>query len=79
MYYVYVLRNHNNFNRYIGHCKNIPDRLNDHNFGKVKSTKAFIPWHLVHHEEFNTRVEAITRERFLKSGIGREWLDYQTF
>jgi len=79
MYYVYVLRNQININRYIGHCQNIPPRLKDHNYGKVKSTTAFKPWHLVHYEEFKTRAEAITRERFLKSGIGREWLDDQGF
>ncbi|MFQ6678802.1 MAG: GIY-YIG nuclease family protein, partial [Fidelibacterota bacterium] len=29
MYYVYVLRNKVNHHRYIGHCKNIPERLKD--------------------------------------------------
>jgi len=77
MYYVYVLRNQVNFNRYIGHCENIPARMNDHNYGKVKSTKAFKPWHMAHYEKINTRDEAIARERFLKTGIGREWLDSQ--
>ncbi len=64
-----------NVYRYIGHCKNIPTRLKAHNYGKVKSTKAFKPWRLVYYEEFETRAEAIERERFLKSGIGRETLD----
>ncbi len=77
MYYVYVLRNKVNNYRYIGHCENIPLRLKDHNYGKIKSTKSFKPWHLVYYEEFRTRAEAIARERFLKSGIGREWLDSQ--
>ena len=51
--------------------------MNDHNYGKVKSTKAFKPWHMAHYEKINTRDEAIARERFLKTGIGREWLDSQ--
>jgi len=77
MYYVYVLRNQQNNNRYVGHSKNIQQRLKNHNYGKVKTTKAFKPWHLVHYEKFKTRTEAIARELFLKSGIGREWLNTQ--
>ncbi len=77
MYYTYVLINQVNHYRYIGHCKYVPPRLKDHNYGKVKSTKSFKAWHLAHYEGFKTIVESIARERFLKSGIGREWLDSQ--
>jgi putative endonuclease len=41
----------------------------------VESTKAFIPWRIVHFEKYKTSKEAISRERYLKSGVGREWMD----
>ena len=75
MYYAYVLRNRKNTNRYIGHCENISVRLKNHNDGKVKSTKSFIPWYLAYKDELKTRNEAIEHEKYLKSGIGRQWLD----
>ena len=74
MYFTYVLRNSDNSHRYTGHTQNLKNRLAYHNAGKVRSTKPFRPWELVYFEEFSTRDEAIHREKYLKSGIGREWL-----
>jgi predicted GIY-YIG superfamily endonuclease len=31
-------------------------------------------WHLIYSEELATRSEAMQREKFLKSGQGREWI-----
>lgn len=75
MYYTYVLRSLDGKHRYVGHCKNLQSRLNQHNSRNVKATKAFRPWKIVHAEKIKTREEAIARERYLKSGIGREWMD----
>ena len=74
IFYTYVLYS-KKFNRmYIGHSNNIERRIKEHNSGKTKSTKAYIPWKLVHKEMHKTRKEAVTREKYLKSGIGRELL-----
>ncbi len=51
----------------------VKQRVNSHNSGKVKSTKAFITWELVFVEEFKTRMEARIREKYLKSAAGRRW------
>jgi putative endonuclease len=32
------------------------------------------PWRLIYSEEHATRSEAMKREKFLKSGQGREWI-----
>ena len=45
-----------------------------HNLGKVSSTKGSRPWVMVHFEKFETRAEAVAREKYLKSGVGREYL-----
>ena len=62
-------------NRYIGSTDNIEARVNRHNKGKSKYTKGRRPWRLVYSEEYNTRREAMAREKILKSGQGRKWLD----
>jgi len=73
MFYVYVIYS-NLFDRYyVGMTKNLENRLIEHNSGKMKSTKAFIPWILVHNELFETRILARQREKYLKSAAGRRW------
>ena len=53
----------------------IQNRLKEHNTGKQKSTKAYRPWKLLYLEEFSSRVEARNREKYFKSGVGREYLN----
>ena len=50
-------------------------RLIEHNSGRVKSTKNRKPFKLVFSEEFETKAEAMIREKFFKSGKGREFLN----
>ena len=74
MYYVYVLYSID-FNRtYTGLTSDIERRIYEHNAKQNKSTKAFVPWKVIHIEEFKTRQEARSREKYLKSGIGREYI-----
>ena len=56
------------------HTSDLTQRFGQHNHGVTKSTKNRGPWELVHREEFGMRGEAMRRERFLKSGQGREEL-----
>ena len=51
---------------YTGVTDDIKKRLEKHNDGKVKSTKAWRPWLVVYTEEFPTFGEARKREWFLK-------------
>jgi len=55
-------------------CADIEVRLKEHNAGKTRSTKGFIPWKLIYKEGVSTRLEARKREIYLKSGIGKEFL-----
>ena len=74
MWYVYVLfsKSHNRF--YKGISQNVEKRLKEHNSGKTKSTKGFMPWKLFIIEEYDTLAEARHREKFLKSGDGRQYI-----
>ncbi len=74
MFHVYVLRSEANGRHYVGFTADLMQRIGQHNQGITKSTKNRGPWEIIHHEEFNTRSEAMQRERFFKSGQGREEL-----
>ncbi len=74
MYYTYVLYSPNFDQIYIGHTDNLNQRQERHNAGLVKSTKRYIPWKLIYYETFETRSEAMKREKELKSHQGREFI-----
>ncbi len=75
MYYVYVLKSIKDGKRYIGFTDNLERRISEHNYGKVKSTKNRRPLALIYSEEYSTKKEAMSRERFFKTGKGREFLN----
>ncbi|HCA79557.1 MAG TPA: hypothetical protein DEP53_07465 [Bacteroidetes bacterium] len=72
---VYVLWSEKLLKRYIGSGKDPLDRLRQHNAGQSRFTRGGRPWILVHTESYHTKGEALQREHFLKSGVGRKWLD----
>ena len=75
MNYVYIIKSKRDFKRYIGLTNNLKRRLNLHNSGKVQATKNRKPFELIYYEEFEDRIDAAKREKFLKSGKGREFLN----
>ena len=75
MYCVYILQSLKDYNFYTGLTKNIERRLREHNTGQVKPTKGHIPFKLIHTEKFETLAKARAREKFLKTGSGRELRD----
>lgn len=73
-YFVYVLRSINFEGNYFGFTRCVKKRLRQHNSGKTKSTKPYLPWELVLVEEFEIKEDALTREKFLKTGQGRAYM-----
>ena len=71
-YWVYIIQSKKNGWTYTGHTNDIKRRLHDHNRGKMKSTRYHSPFKIIYTEEFSCRSEAMTREKFLKSGKGRQ-------
>jgi putative endonuclease len=71
---VYILKSLKDGKRYIGCTADFERRLHEHNSGKVKSTRNRRPLLLIHSESFETKVDAKNREKFFKSGQGREYL-----
>jgi len=75
MFYVYVLKSISHQTLYVGSSENPEKRLEEeHNKGRVRYTKGRMPWMIVYKESFLTRGEAVVREKFLKSGQGRKFL-----
>ena len=73
-YKVYALYSYKDKNLYIGITNNIERRIYEHNSGQQKSTKSRRPFKLIYEEECDNRIAARERERYLKSGCGREYL-----
>ncbi len=69
-YFVYILRSHKDGSFYIGQTSNINNRLDKHNKGQIRSTKHRAPFDLIYSERYNTRREAMLREKHLKSLAG---------
>lgn len=74
MYYVYALISLKDRYLYIGFSKNPENRLKDHNLGMTKSTRTRRPFKIFYKEKCKNRIEAREREKYFKSGIGREYL-----
>ena len=75
MFHVYVLRSGKTGRRYVGSCEDLVDRVRRHNNSESKATRHGVPWILIHVEKFETRSAALTRERYYKTGRGRDELD----
>jgi putative endonuclease len=74
-FFVYVLLNPQG-KTYVGQTADLERRLNQHNDPTCRLTlhtkRHPGPWRLLHFEEVSSRSAAISRERELKSGKGRE-------
>lgn len=77
MYFVYLLQSQKDTGWYIGYSTNIDRRLKEHNAGKNISTRYRRPFKLVYYEAYLHKLDALGREKFLKSGSGRIFLKKQ--
>jgi putative endonuclease len=73
-WFVYAIASLKNRQIYVGMTQNIERRIKEHNNGHTKSTRAYIPWELFFTEKANGSEQARTREKYWKSGIGKEKL-----
>ena len=74
MFSVYAIKSLLDGRIYVGLTANVSKRLIEHNSGKTKSTKGYRPWQLIYTELLPSRLEARLKEKFLKSGTGKEFL-----
>jgi putative endonuclease len=65
-YSVYILQSLKDKTYYVGSTQDLSERLQRHNQGRSKYTKAKRPWKIVYHEEFPDRSSALKRENQIK-------------
>lgn len=79
MFTVYAIVSESTDKIYIGQTINLAERLKQHNANDLTHLGQFTkqnkgPWTLAHKEEFETRTEALKREKQLKSYRGRQFI-----
>ncbi|MFH1444818.1 MAG: GIY-YIG nuclease family protein [Candidatus Peregrinibacteria bacterium] len=77
MHIVYVLESLSDHGWYIGYTTDLKKRLDAHNHHRNVSTAHRGPWKLLYAEAYIEKLDALGREKFLKSGNGREILKKQ--
>jgi putative endonuclease len=73
-YFVYVLRSKLDKKFYTGFTTNLENRIEEHNSGRVYSTKSRIPFDLVYFEVSFCIDDAIHREKYLKTTYGKRYV-----
>ncbi len=70
-FHVYLLWSHSCRRTYVAQCEVVEKRVREHNAGKTFATRRCRPWRVVYQEEYQTRQEALRRERWYKTDGGR--------
>jgi putative endonuclease len=76
MYYLYIIQNNINQSYYIGHTRNIGERVKRHNEGRSKYTAQKGSWRMIYQEIFQTRGEAMKREKEIKEKKSKKYIEY---
>ncbi|MFZ5999285.1 MAG: GIY-YIG nuclease family protein [Bacteroidota bacterium] len=74
MFFVYAISSLSANYIYVGLTDNPERRIGQHNAGHERTTKPYAPFQTLLIESFATRGEARQREKYLKSGVGKEFL-----
>ncbi|MDP2038926.1 MAG: GIY-YIG nuclease family protein [Ignavibacteria bacterium] len=77
-YTVYVIKSSEGL-QYTGMTEDVEKRIIEHN-NKTLSfwTKRGSNWEIIYKEEFESKAEALKREKWLKSGVGRNYIKETT-
>lgn len=73
-YYTYILKSLKDNKLYIGWTDNLKKRYDVHNKGQVEATKHRRPLELIYYEACTDKDKAIKREKYFKTGFGRNFL-----
>jgi len=74
MQYVYILLSHKDGKFYTGCTNDLQARLSLHQSGKVSSTKNRGPFEVIYYEACTNKLDAYSREKYLKTGMGKRYL-----
>ncbi|MFH0852129.1 MAG: GIY-YIG nuclease family protein [bacterium] len=71
MHYVYILKSLEDKDFYTGYTEDLKNRIEEHDRGKVESTKRRRPLRLICYEAYLDKQTAQAREKFLKTSDGK--------
>ncbi len=74
-HYVYILKSSKNGDWYTGCTSDLQKRFSEHNEGKSTYTKDRGPYELIYYEAGLNKDDAFARERYLKSGMGKRYVN----
>ena len=74
MFYTYVLSSQKDKKLYVGCTKNLKVRFEDHNKGKVPSTRDRKPFTLIYYEACLSNKDALHREVYFKTTYGKRFI-----
>ncbi len=74
MHYVYVIRSQKDKHFYTGFTSDLQTRFREYNVGRVSSTRGRGPFELIYYEACLNEQDALAREKYLKSGMGKRYL-----
>ena len=74
-YFVYILYSKKIDKYYVGETDKVESRLNSHRKGISRYTSIADDWVLVYLEYYNSRTEAIQRERAIKRMKSRKYIE----
>ena len=74
MYYTYLISSKKDTRWYTGCTDDLRKRFKTHNVGQVPSTKGRGPFELMYYEACHNEQDAFAREKFLKSGPGKQYI-----
>ena len=74
MVYVYAISSLTKNYIYVGMTQDAEARFARHNKSREKTTKPYVPFRLIYTEVCANRVKARVREKYWKSGIGKQKL-----
>lgn len=78
MYYVYLLQCSKDKSWYIGYTSDLRKRITEHQGGYgCRTTSMKKDWMLIYYETYLNKMDALGREKYLKSGSGRVYLKKQ--
>lgn len=73
-FYTYVIQSSKDLNFYVGYTNNLVKRIEEHNKGKVPSTKNRVPLKLIYWEGCLNQQDATRREKYLKTSWGKRFI-----
>ena len=74
MFYIYIIQNKKDGRWYTGFTNDLRKRFNEHNNNKVVSTNNKCPFELIYYEACFNKYDALAREKYLKTGMGKRYL-----